>query len=70
MANTQFGYLAGAAGSGILMTFTAGLRVIERAEAVGDGFGFLKLHLVRLVSGVVHQPVGLVVEAGGRFRKR
>src|SRR5260370_4948746 len=70
MADAQFRHLAGAAGSGILVALAAGLRVIERTEAVGNGFGFLKLGLIRRVRRVIHQTVGLVVEAGGRFWKR
>ncbi len=69
MADAQFRNLAGATGCGILVALAAGLRVIERAEAVGDLLDFIKLHLIRRVRGVVHQPVALVVEAGGRFWK-
>src|SRR5260370_3132405 len=70
MADAQFRHLAGAAGSGILVALAAGLRVIERTEAVGDGFGLLKLGLIRRVRGVIHQPIRLVVEASRRLRKR
>src|SRR5260370_14350213 len=70
MGDAKFRDLAGAAGRGILMALAAGLRVVERAEAVGDLFDFIKLRLIRGMRGVVHQAVGLVVEAGGRLRKR
>ncbi len=45
------------------------MRVVERAEAVGDLFDFIELDLIRGVRGVVHQPVGLIVKAAGCFRK-
>jgi hypothetical protein len=51
------------------MTLAAGLRVIERAEAVGDGFGFIKLDLIRGMRGVVDEAVGLIIKARGRFRE-
>jgi len=45
------------------------LRVVERAQAVGDLLDFIELDLIRRVRGVVHQAVALVVKAGGRFGK-
>ncbi len=70
MADAQFGYLAGAAGSGILVTFAAGLRVVQGAEAVGDLLDFIELGLVGGMRGVVGQAIGFVVKTGGSFRKR
>src|SRR5438477_8992717 len=70
MADAQFGDLAGAAGSGILMAFAARLRVVEWAEAVGDGFGFLKLGLIGGVRGVVDHAIGFIGKTGGSFGKR
>ena len=70
MADAQFGDLAGAAGNGILMALAAGLRVVERAEAVGDGFGFLKLGLIGGVRGVVGHSVGFIGKTGGGLWKR
>jgi hypothetical protein len=49
------------------VALAAGLRVIERAQAVADAFHFIKLCLVSLVRGLVHHPVALAVESGGRF---
>src|SRR5258708_5241087 len=69
VANAQFRNLGGAAGGGILMALAAGLRVVERAQAVGDLLDFIELDLIRRVRGVVHQAVALVVKAGGRFGK-
>src|SRR5215470_77525 len=50
------------------MTFAAGLRVVERAQSVGNLFNLIELRLIHCVGGVVHDAIGLVVEAGGRFR--
>ena len=69
MTSAQFIDLAGAAGDGILMALSARLRVIERAEAAGDGLGLLKLGLIRRVSRIVHQTVAFVVEPRRRFGK-
>src|SRR6266851_9756516 len=52
------------------MALAAGLRVVKRAEAVGDLLDFIELDLIGGMGGVVHQTVGLVVETGRRFRKR
>src|SRR5216684_3968214 len=70
VAHAKFADLAGAARGGILVTLAAGLRVVERAQAVGDGFRFLELGLIGGVGGVVRETVGLIVEAGGSFRER
>ena len=51
------------------MALAAGLAVVERAESVGDVLDFIKLGLIRCVRGIVHQPVGFVIKAGGRFGK-
>src|SRR5207245_2523278 len=70
MADAQFGDLAGAAGRGILVAFAARLRVVEWAEAVGDGFAFLKLGLIGGVRGVVGHSVGFIGKTGGGLWKR
>src|SRR5258708_28449594 len=70
VSHAQFGDLARAPGSRILVALAAGLRVIERAEAVGDLFDFIELDLVGGVGGVVDQPIGLVVVAGRGFSTR
>src|SRR6266852_175590 len=70
VTHAQFADLAGAAGSGILVALAAGLRVVKRAEAVGDLLDFIELDLIGGMGGVVHETVGLIVETGGRFRKR
>src|SRR5260370_617536 len=70
VAHAKFADLAGAARGGVLMALAAGLRVVERAQAVGDLFDFVELDLVGGVGGVVRETVGLIVEAGGSFRER
>src|SRR5215831_6801508 len=70
MAHTQFGHLAGSTGRGILMTLAAGLRVVDWAKAVCDGFRVVELYLIRLMGGVVHHAVAFVIESGGCFRIR
>ena len=67
VADAQFGNLAGAAGGGILVALAAGLRVIERAESVGEMLDLFERVLVRGVGGVVDQTVALVVEPSGSF---
>src|SRR5690242_9651934 len=68
--NAQFGDLTGATGDGILVALAAGLRVIERAEAIGNGFNFIELGQVGGMGGVVDEAVALAVETSGSFRKR
>jgi hypothetical protein len=47
------------------MALATGLRVVERAEAIGESLGFVELGLVGGVGGGVDEAVALVVEAGG-----
>ena len=70
VTDAQLVDLAGTPGDGILVALAAGLRVVERPKALGDAVRFLELCLIRRVRGVIHQTVGLIVEARGRFRKR
>jgi len=67
MTYAQFGDLAGRAGDGILVAFPAGLRVVDRAQAIVDILHFVKSGLIRLMGGIFDQAVGLVIETGGRF---
>src|SRR6266702_3670306 len=69
MSHPQFGHLAGAAGSGVLVALAAGLGVVERAETVVKRLSFVELCLIRSMSSVVHHAVGLIVETGGCFRE-
>src|SRR5216684_1282839 len=69
VTDAQFRNLAGAAGRGILVTLAARLRVVERAQTIGDLFDFVELDLIRRMRGVVHQAIAFVTEAGRRFRK-
>ena len=69
MTDAQFIDLARASRCRILVALPARLCVIERAQALGDGFGFLKLGLIGRVGSVVHQTVAFVVEARRCFRK-
>src|SRR5713101_6200128 len=68
MSDPQFGHLAGAAGSGILVALAAGLGVVERAETVVERLSFVELCLIRSMSSVIHHAVGLIVETGGCSR--
>ena len=67
VADAQFGNLGGAAGGGILMALAAGLRVVKRAEALGDVQDRLKVVLIDRVGGGVDHTIALVVESGGGF---
>src|SRR5262249_17925898 len=69
MADSQFRNLARSAGSGVLMTLAAGLRIVKRAEAFINLLDLVELGLIHSVRGVVHHPVSLVVKAGGCFGK-
>ncbi len=51
------------------MALAAGLRVVERAQAIGsDVFDLLKEFLVGLAPIRIRKAVALVIEAGERFR--
>ncbi len=67
VSDAQFGNLGGAAGGGILMALAAGLRVVKRAEALGDVQDRLKVVLIDRVGGGVDHTIALVVESGGGF---
>src|SRR5262249_27091506 len=67
VADTQHGNLGGSAGDGILMTFAAGLRVVERAKPVGNLLEFVEFGEVGLMRGLVHHAVGFIVEPGWRI---
>jgi hypothetical protein len=69
VADAHFGNLAGGAGDRILVAFAAGLRVIERTEAIGNVLDFFELRLIGLVSGIVDHAVGFVVKTCGGFRR-
>jgi hypothetical protein len=49
------------------VTFAAGLRVIDRSEAIAQLLDCVKLRLIRLMSRVIRDAIALVVEACGRF---
>src|SRR5580658_4030219 len=70
MSDAQFVHLARAARGGILMALAAGLRVVERAEAIGEGLNFFERGLIGAVSGGVDHTIALVVKARGSLGKR
>src|SRR6202008_2752950 len=57
VAHTKLGYLARATGNGILMAFAAGLRVVERPEAVRDLLYLVELRQIRLMRGIVDDAI-------------
>src|SRR5260370_23647034 len=69
-AHAKFADLSGGARGGVLMALAAGLRVVKRSQAVGEGPRFIELGLIGGGGGVIHRTIGLVVGAGGSFRKR
>src|SRR2546430_15532167 len=52
------------------MALAARLRVVEGAEAIGDGFCLLKLGLIGDVCGVVDHAISFIVKTGWSFWKR
>ena len=51
------------------MAFAAGLRVIERSEAIAQLLDFLEFRLIGLMSRIVGQAVAFVVKTGRSFRR-
>ena len=70
VTHSQFRNLTGAARGGILVTLTAGLRVIQRSQPIRHTFDLIELGLIGLMGGIIHHAVTLIIEAGGRFRSR
>lgn len=70
MTHAQFRNLACTTRLRILVTFAAGLRVVERAQSVFYGLKFIKLFLINLVYRVIHHTIALVVEPGRSFREQ
>src|SRR4029077_13242849 len=70
VTDAQFGNLAGAAGRGILVALATGLRVVKRAETVGDSLDLIEFGLIGRVGGVVDQTIALVVETSRSLRYR
>ena len=67
VSRSQLGHLAGAAGVRVLVALAAGLRVVERAEPVGDPLDAVELLAVGFVGVLVHEAVAGAVERGGRL---
>src|SRR5437867_687006 len=67
MPDAQLGDLAGPARRGVLVTFAARLRVVQRAEALVDGLDFVEGLLVGRAGGVVDEAVTVVVETCRRL---
>jgi hypothetical protein len=51
------------------VAFAAGLRVIERPEAIAQLLDFLEFRLIGLMSGIVGDTVAFVVKTGRGFRR-
>ena len=51
------------------MTFAAGLRVIERSQAIAHLLDFLEFRLIGLVSRIIGDAVAFVVKTGRCFRR-
>src|ERR1700730_1858935 len=68
MAYAQLRHLARSTRSWILVTFPAGLSVVEGPKAIAYTFSFLKLGLISLMGVVIHHAVALVIESGRCFR--
>lgn len=60
----QFRYLADAAADRVLMTLGAGLRVINRPEAIGYLILVFKGLPISIESGLVLKIIGHIIEAG------
>src|ERR1700733_468011 len=70
MTDAQFCDLGGGAGNRALVALAAGLRVVERSEAVADLLDLLECLLIGLVSRIIGDAVALVVETGRSFGRR
>ena len=58
MAGAEFGYLADAAGDRILVTFGAGLGIVDRTQSFGDIVAFFESLAVAVVNGLRNETVG------------
>ena len=67
MSGAQLGDLTDATGHGVLVTLPAGLRVVDRAEAVVDRFALLEGAPVEVELRLVDEPVGLIVYPEGAW---
>src|SRR5258708_18279782 len=65
MATAYFGSVRRRAGTGTLMPFRAGLRVVEWSEAVTKLLDLVKFRLVGLMRRIIDHAVGFVVKARG-----
>jgi hypothetical protein len=70
MADAKLGHLAGATGNRILVALAAGLRVVQRSEAVSDLLYFIEHSQIRLMRRGIRDPITAVVKSGRRFRSR
>src|SRR5207249_9815386 len=53
----------------VLMAFAARLSVVDRPEAIGYVFDFIKRVQIRLMSCLIDDTVRLIVESRGRFAR-
>src|ERR1700719_1339879 len=70
MAHSQLCDLARATGCGILMTFPAGLRIVEWSKAIGYALHLVELNLIGLMCWIIDYTVAFVVEPCGRIWRR
>jgi hypothetical protein len=70
MAYPQLGHLAGPARCRVLVTFATRLRVVERPQPIRNHLDLIERVEIGRVSGIVNQPIALVIEAGRRFVDR
>src|SRR5437867_8893069 len=67
MPGAQLADLTDCAGHRVLMTFTAALRVVHGAQAIGDLVALLERRACGVEVRLAEEPVGLVVERRGRL---
>ena len=67
VADPQLADLARPAGDGVLVALAAGLRVVQRSQAVSDLFDLVEAGPISVVGRVTDHPIALVVEPRGRF---
>jgi hypothetical protein len=63
VTGSQLGDLADAAGHGVLVAFSAGLRVVDGTESVVEGLALLEGLSVQVELRLAHQAIGQIVES-------
>ena len=70
MSGSEFSHLANRTRHGVLVTLSAGLRIVNRAETLGDIVTLLESRPVSVHRGLRNERVGLIIEARGGFGGR